>query len=145
MKNIIMMAMLLISITYAVTISSEVVIDNKTKLEWQNQPINKTATATHWIEAINYCESLPLDGKTDWRLPNINELKSLVDYTKFHPAMVSSLEETTANNKYWSSTTYLKGDLTIRVYYINFAQGAISTALKSNAISNVRCVRDKTE
>ena len=27
-----------------------------------------------WIGAIDYCESLDLGGKNDWRMPNINEL-----------------------------------------------------------------------
>jgi hypothetical protein len=33
-----------------------------------------------WQEALTYCEDLDLAGHTDWKLPDINELQSIVDY-----------------------------------------------------------------
>ena len=41
-------------------------------------------------------------GKGRWRLPTIEELLSIVDYTKHNPA--SNINIT--SNTYWSSTTY---------------------------------------
>jgi hypothetical protein len=33
-----------------------------------------------WCAALSYCEGLTLAGSDDWRLPNVRELESLIDY-----------------------------------------------------------------
>ena len=35
-----------------------------------------------WSEALKWAEGLKYGGHTDWRLPNIKELQSIVDYTR---------------------------------------------------------------
>ena len=46
-----------------------------------------TATgARTWCEGIGYCPRLELAGHSDWRLPNIRELESLIDYGRTAPA-----------------------------------------------------------
>lgn len=85
--------------------SDTVVIDTNTGLIWQ-----KTySIAKSWEDALSYCENLTYAGYSDWRLPNKNELASLVDYqwdkpasdfpdmsSKFHFISSSSLAQ---NNK----------------------------------------------
>ena len=56
----------------------EMIRDLSTDLFWQKEPVKKAT----WKEALSYCESLEYAGHTDWRLPNKNELLSLVDYSK---------------------------------------------------------------
>lgn len=140
MKNITMITMLFLSMTYAVTTTTEVVVDSKTKLEWQNQTINKTETKG-WEEAIAYCEDLELDGKTDWRLPNINELKSLIDYRKSSPAIRLNLEATTPDGYelFWSTTRYI--NKTTRVFTVQFSDGESYFYISPDK-ANFRCVRD---
>jgi hypothetical protein len=140
MKNIMIVVMLLLSITYAVEISTDVVFDSKTKLEWQNEAVNKIETKS-WEDAISYCENLDLDGKRDWRLPNINELQSLIDYGTFSPAIVSVLKDTTVNSHYWSSTTSV--DSIEDAMYVHFYIGSFYYKDKSSNSNYVRCVRDK--
>jgi hypothetical protein len=41
----------------------------------------------------------------DWRLPNVKELQSLVDYTQSNPAISSSVPGATQSLFYWSATT----------------------------------------
>lgn len=75
--------------------------DGLTQLTWTQVPIEGTYT---WEDALTQAENLERAGKTDWRLPNIKELRSLNDETKINPS-VSSLFSIAAGEKYWSSTT----------------------------------------
>ena len=77
------------------------VTDTSTGLMWQQQ----TAGPMTWEEAISYCEGLSLGGYNDWRLPNRNELQSLVDYTRYCPAIDTTVFPGTMSSNYWSSTT----------------------------------------
>ena len=52
------------------------VTDNLTGLMWVASP---TITHTTWQGALDYANSLDLCGYQDWRLPNVNELLSLVN------------------------------------------------------------------
>ncbi len=53
--------------------------DLATGLMWQLEDDGRTKD---WEEALSYSENLNLAGYSDWRLPNIKELQSIVDYTK---------------------------------------------------------------
>lgn len=56
--------------------------------------------------AINYCDSLSLATHTDWRLPNVKELTSIVDYGRVSPAINPTYFPNTQSGYYWSSTAY---------------------------------------
>ena len=76
------------------------VTDNCTGLMWQKE----TPPAEYmWDEAIEHCENLELAGHTEWRLPNIRELQSIVDCGRFYPAIDPVFGGIT--DWYWSSTT----------------------------------------
>ena len=116
-----------------------VVTDSRTNLEWQDDYSDNgnSIKYTTWQSAIEYCENLNLDGNNDWRLPNLNELTSLVDDTTYSPAIDGVFQNTNSNN-YWSSTTYA-------YYYdnawiVNFDDGYQSNYSKGYG-SYVRCVR----
>lgn len=53
----------------------DVWFDSTSGLTWQRMPPNLGRT---WAEATTYCASLVMDGSTDWRLPTISELRTLV-------------------------------------------------------------------
>ncbi|MBI4687331.1 MAG: DUF1566 domain-containing protein [Nitrospirae bacterium] len=64
------------------------VTDNRTGLVWQQGEAGQMM----WGSALSYCEGLPLGGKTDWRLPNVKELESLTDDTRYNdPAIDTSV------------------------------------------------------
>jgi len=116
-----------------------VVIDSKTTLEWQDDYSDnggdiKSAT---WTDAIDYCEALSLNGKDDWRLPNRNELLSIVDYGTYNPA-ISSVFEKSTSYYYWSSTT--SAEETNYKYFVDFYDGE-TYDLDKSVNANVRCVR----
>jgi hypothetical protein len=86
-----------------------VVIDWSTKLMWQKLEVTDDdgeVRAMTWEEALKYCETLDLAGYDDWRLPNVNELQSIVDHEKTGPAIDTTFFEHTPDAIYWSSTTY---------------------------------------
>jgi hypothetical protein len=67
-----------------------------------------TAPGTYnWEEALTYCENLtlPAGGYSDWRLPNRNELQSIVDYSRFNPAIDTNFFSDTAAAYFLSSTS----------------------------------------
>jgi hypothetical protein len=116
------------------TRTNGVVTDNTTNLQWQDDVASVSKT---WSQAITYCETLSLDGRSDWRLPNKNELLSIVDYTKFNPAIDSTFVNITSSS-YLSSTTYSSS--TNYAWRINFYYG--STHYNRKDVSDyVRCVR----
>jgi len=83
----------------------------------------------------------PLDGHDDWRSPNINELQSIVDTTRYSPAM-DPVFVGTNSSEYWSSTTYENG--TAYAWTVNFGSGSIHSTYKDFGglgDSYVRCVR----
>jgi len=84
------------------SINGEVVYDSKTELTWQSNP---SSQKFNWNDAQSYCNNLSYGGESDWRLPNIYELKSLVDYTKYNPAIaISSINIDINYPYYWSSS-----------------------------------------
>jgi len=87
--------------------SSNCVIDNLTGLMWLKNP---DATIRTWAVAIIYCEALDgTDGRggySDWRLPNKNELSSLIDAGKANPSLPTGHPFTGVQlYPYFSSTT----------------------------------------
>lgn len=113
------------------------VTDNNTGLIWQKDD----DLAVHsFQEALSLCNSnaAALPGST-WRMPNINELQSIVDYTTSSPAINFTYFPLAQSDNYWSSTTFSSG-LDTRAWYINFGNGNTAAITKSASML-VRCVR----
>ena len=116
------------------TKNGNIVIDNTTGLQWQDDEVGNSM---EWEEAIRHCEELELDEYSDWRVPNINEFKTIVDRSKYNLAIVEELEHT-SSYYYWSSTTYESSKN--YAWYVYFRSGFTDNDSKSNSYY-VRCVR----
>ncbi|MEA1053456.1 DUF1566 domain-containing protein, partial [Lamprobacter modestohalophilus] len=57
-----------------------------------------------WQQALTYAEEATLAGYSDWRLPNVKELQSLVDYGTVEPAIDERLFPATPSSLFWSSS-----------------------------------------
>jgi hypothetical protein len=111
------------------------VTDKTTGLMWQKSTAPGTYT---WQQALAYAQGLSLAGHTDWRLPNRNELQSLVDYSRDVPSIDPLLAPNTVSCNYWSSTTSI--DYTNFAWYVSFGKGQVSYASKlySDCVRAVR-------
>ncbi len=90
--------------------------------------------------ASGYCGLTDGSAVGDWRLPNVNELNSLIDRGRYNPALPAGcpLAESTVASDYWSSTTYASySNYALDVYFYN---GLVIYGYKSSSYY-VRCVR----
>lgn len=113
------------------------VTDTSTGLMWQKATGFGGRTLT-WEEAVIYCQVLFLAGYDDWRLPDRNELQSLVDYTTYDPAVDVNFFPDTRSFRYGSSTS--SADNTGHAWSVSFYGGYVDTSSKI-ADFYVRAVR----
>jgi hypothetical protein len=107
--------------------------DNTTNLFWQKA----IGGQANWVSAIAYCENLILGGFTDWRLPNIKELRSLIfDSSKYTPAIDTSYFDFGYTYGYWSSTG--NGN---RAWIVYFDTGGVWDGHSITYSNSIRCVR----
>ena len=132
--GLIMVALLSMAQAEFTRADTGIVTDSQTGLEWQD---NIISDKNYPASAIIYCNSLDLEG-TGWRLPNINELKSLIVDTQFAPSIDAVFENTDTRSFYWSSSSR-KGDSDHK-WFVNFSNGTVSYAGHGNS-RNMRCVR----
>lgn len=118
-----------------------VVNDGTTSLEWQDSYTDNDGVIkmANWKEAIEYCNTLQLD-EGEWRLPNLNELLSIVDYGQYDPA-INNIFQNSISGVYWSSTTSPYFTNTNGVRNIDFSTG-YSTSFAKSRTDYVRCVRN---
>ncbi|MBI5559069.1 MAG: DUF1566 domain-containing protein [Deltaproteobacteria bacterium] len=125
------------------------VTDSATGLMWQQCSMGKTwnnatqvcdgtATRLTWQNALEQSENLNLAGYDDWRLPNRNELQSLLDYSRISPAIDTVYFPGTVSFAYWSSTTY--ASITYGAWLVDFYYGIVDGYYKSYSCY-VRAVR----
>ncbi|HVM61955.1 MAG TPA: DUF1566 domain-containing protein [Verrucomicrobiae bacterium] len=114
------------------------ITDTDTGLTWQQ---GEVSSATNWEGALAYAATNTLAGYTDWRLPNIKELRSINDETLSFPSVDTTYFPNAAAASYWSSTTV--SSTTNLAWCVNFQYGIATNADKSSNLL-LRCVRGGT-
>ncbi len=104
---------------------AECATDNLTGLMWPKNA-NLPNGTRNWQGALDYVASINsgagLCGYTDWRLPNRKEIRSVIDYSEFEPALpLNNPFINVQSSYYWSSTTY--ADDTSRAWLISIWEG----------------------
>lgn len=90
-----------------------------------------------WTSAVGFADTLDFAGHTDWRLPTISELATIIDYSTSYPS-IDALFINTQSSNYWSST--VNSSYPTVVWSAHFLDGYIDNRGKTSA-SYVRCVR----
>ncbi|MBP1840648.1 DUF1566 domain-containing protein [Formosa algae] len=90
---------------------NQTVTDNATGLMWAK---NDSGKGMNWEAALAYAENADYAGYSDWRLPNVKELQSIVEYTGAFPAIdttmfnISKITNEAGHTDYpyfWTSTS----------------------------------------
>lgn len=131
--------------------NDECIRDNLTGLMWvRNLNSVNSGGDLSWNAALTLVDNGDWCGYDDWRMPNINELRSLINYGK---TSTSNWLNTPINNdgggfsnvqsvEYWTSTIYA-GDTT-KAWLINMGNGTLGFELRNDSNSTYRLfpVRD---
>lgn len=111
--------------------------DETTGLEWQR---TDDGTRRDWRGSLDYCARLFLDAHTDWHLPNVAELRSIVEYGGTPPgsATIDPAFTDARPDLYWSSTPN-DGAPTLS-WSVGFNLGVVD-GVTTSGIAYARCVR----
>ncbi len=153
------------------------ITDNITGLTWQQSADTNgdgdisAADKLTYTEAGNYCQNLSLAGHTDWRLPDIKQLYSLIDFSGTDPSGYNGSDmsglipfidttyfdfaygdtdagERIIDAQYASSTLYVSTTYGSSLFGVNFADGRIKgyglTVFGQDKTFFVICARDNT-
>lgn len=132
--------------------------DASTGLMWERKDqgggINDEGNVYTWSDAVTLfitgLNNARFAGHSDWRVPNLNELLSIVDYGTWAPAIDAVFNTNctpscmvtpcscTKGEFYWSSTTYQPRPSD--VWGVTFGDGGMNTLWKSDTF-HIRAVR----
>jgi len=109
---------------FTVQANTNCVTDNLTGLIWARNA-NQFGKET-WSNALAHCNGLDYGGQTDWRLPNWQELRSLIDAGNYNPALPTGhpFAAVAIDDSYWSSATYAAS--TGYAWLVNLYHGNVS-------------------
>jgi hypothetical protein len=113
------------------------VTDNKTGLMWkrcsEGQSFNATsngcdgsAASYTWQAALQQAQTVNgsgFAGFTDWRMPNIKELRSLVELQCVGPSINATVFPNTPSAVFWSSSSYANDSSSAWSVYFNDGYG----------------------
>ncbi|RHX86928.1 DUF1566 domain-containing protein [Leptospira stimsonii] len=126
--------------------------DNRTNLVWQKCTKGQTWSSTspdclvgaavpeNWGQALNTCKTLNLAGRI-WRLPNINELRSLLDFTSSATVRIDNekFPHIPPENPKYHSSNSVPGGI---IFKVHFGLPEIYIVDGPTSVSFTRCVTD---
>jgi len=136
------------------------ITDVNTALIWEklslDGSIHDAGNVYVWDDAFSIhvatLNSTGFAGHNDWRLPNVKELETIVDFQEVHPALSPAFNNNCspgcgvtmcscfASGGYWSSTSYVLANNQNYSWYVSFIDGNVHVWPK-NMTNWVRAVR----
>jgi hypothetical protein len=120
---------------YLILETNKIVRDTFHETIWQRSDDGVKRT---WQEASSYCADMSLGGYTDWYLPTIEDLMTLVDYTVYNPSLSTEVLDGHIDY-YWSSTPNVSSQ--DEVWVQSFMRGGTRCFNKETSTYYVRCMR----
>ena len=119
--------------------NSEVVLDTSTNLLWLDT--NGVKVSKIFEESLSFCESLEIEGYKEWRMPNYNELYSIVDLSKKNITIDDNFKNKDSQ-EYWTSTLsrYSFEQNKTKAWTIHFGNGHDNVTKLDYSSVNIRCV-----
>jgi len=108
--------------------------------EWDGNTCSGTAAILSWSDALKAAAGNEFSGYADWRLPNKNELESIVENRCFSPSINAVIFPATPPAFFWSSSPYAA--ISEGAWSVDFGYGTVIASVKSGSI-HVRLVRDE--
>lgn len=111
--------------------------------DWNGSTCTGSASTYTWQQALQAVEAFNsgggFAGHNDWRLPNKNELNSIVERKCYAPAINGAIFPATSVDWYWSSSPY--ADDASAAWNVSFNGGCVIASPKSE-LDRVRLVRE---
>ena len=105
---------------------------------WDGATCTGMASSHTWDQASALTGTVTFAGQSDWRLPNIRELQTIVDRSVYNPAIDAVAFPNTPSSYFWSASAYaFNSDY---AWYVHFYYGYASYYFKGS-FSQVRLVR----
>lgn len=129
----------------------------------------RSSSEMDWQEALDYCDDLNECGHTDWRLPNINELRTLIQncpgsqtggacavsdpdhlagsdlsddcYCEYKENNGGYYSKLGDDGNVWLWSSSLRSDSSILAWSVYFGNGEVSFGKNGLNVYYVRCVR----
>jgi len=106
---------------------------------WDGKTCQGTAGIYSWISSLTVSSGDEFAGYKNWRLPNKNELESIVEVRCSSPAINTRLFPATPAAFFWTSSPY--AGVLGGAWSVDFAYGTVNASAKTGKI-HVRLVRD---
>jgi hypothetical protein len=127
------------------------VTDVRTGLTWEKKTGANVNSVCSWHDAFaNVAElnAMKFAGHDDWRLPNVRELLSIVDYGQSNPSIHPIFGPTAGAltvASYWSSTSWAAYQPAQTAWAVNFSDSVVDYAgmlpFDKASVNRVRAVR----
>jgi len=108
--------------------------------EWKGGACSGKAASYSWPEALKAAAQNDFAGYADWRLPNKNELASIVEERCVGPSINEKVFPATPSTFFWSSSPY--AGLANGAWSVDFGYGVVTATEKIGKI-HVRLVRNE--
>lgn len=113
-----------------------VVIDSTNRVWWTDEREEKYLK---WKDAEEYCKTLFFAGVSNWRMPSVEELYSIVDHQRDDKPFVNRRFLWISPTWYWSSTKVISKPQ--NVFSVNFYYGSDNLSYRENR-NRVICIRN---
>ena len=127
-------------------ISDGTVLDRRNGLLWKRcaegqsgANCSGSATAHTWSAALSLAASSTFAGYSDWRLPNVKELKSLVEKCRYAPSINHFIFPATSSSYFWSGSPYAY--VSSYAWFVSFSNGSVNYYGFRYGANQVRLVR----